>query len=124
MEYKIGTNYNGFVLVREENIKEVNSIARIFDLFGNGQDLDLNRCQPGGELSLGLLDQVGHEAVQGAQDGAVQDNGGLFGAVLVHIGQVELCGQAEVQLAGGQGQSPKPAPRRCQPWSARADPGA
>ena len=30
MEYKIGTNYNGFVLVREENIKEVNSIARIF----------------------------------------------------------------------------------------------
>ena len=31
MEYKIGTNYNGFVLVREENIKEVNSIARIFE---------------------------------------------------------------------------------------------
>ena len=33
----------------------------------------------------------------------MQDNGGLLGAVLVHIGQVELCGQAEVQLAGGQG---------------------
>ena len=31
MDYKIGTNYNGFVLVREENIKEVNSIARIFE---------------------------------------------------------------------------------------------
>ncbi|WP_290459190.1 insulinase family protein [Romboutsia ilealis] len=31
MEYKIGTNYNGFVLVREENIKEVNSIAKIFE---------------------------------------------------------------------------------------------
>ena len=31
MEYKIGTNYNGFILVREENIKEVNSIARIFE---------------------------------------------------------------------------------------------
>ena len=31
MEYKIGINYNGFVLVREENIKEVNSIARIFE---------------------------------------------------------------------------------------------
>ena len=31
MEYKIGKNYNGFVLVREENIKEVNSIARIFE---------------------------------------------------------------------------------------------
>mgnify|MGYP000744913090 FL=1 len=27
---------------------------------------------------------------------------GSFGAVLVHIGQVELGGQAEVQLAGGQ----------------------
>ena len=33
----------------------------------------------------------------------VQDHGDLLGAVLVHIGQVELCGQAEVQLAGGQG---------------------
>ncbi|VUX08345.1 Uncharacterised protein [Faecalibacterium prausnitzii] len=33
----------------------------------------------------------------------MQDNGGLLGAILVHIGQVELCGQAEVQLAGGQG---------------------
>lgn len=31
MNYKIGTNYNGFVLVREEKIKEVNSIARIFE---------------------------------------------------------------------------------------------
>ena len=33
----------------------------------------------------------------------MQHHGGLLGAVLVHIGQVELCGQAEVQLAGGQG---------------------
>ena len=57
-----------------------------------------------GELALGLLDQVGHEAVQRAQNCAVQHHGGsFFGAVLVHIGQVELCGQAEVQLAGGQG---------------------
>ena len=30
MDYKIGNNYNGFILVREENIKEVNSIAKIF----------------------------------------------------------------------------------------------
>ncbi len=29
--------------------------------------------------------------------------GGLLGAVLVHIGQVELGGEAEVQLAGGEG---------------------
>ena len=72
-------------------------------LLGNRQDLDLHGCQPGGELALGLLDQVGHKAVQRAQDGAVQHHGGLLGAVLVHIGQVELCGQAEVQLAGGQG---------------------
>ena len=32
----------------------------------------------------------------------MQHDGGLFAAVLVHIGQVELGGQAEVQLAGGQ----------------------
>ncbi len=31
MNYKLGANYDGFVLVREENIKEVNSIARIFE---------------------------------------------------------------------------------------------
>ena len=30
MNYKIGTNYNGFVLLRQEHIKEVNSIAKIF----------------------------------------------------------------------------------------------
>ena len=29
MEYKIGINYNGFVLVREENIKEVNSSIKL-----------------------------------------------------------------------------------------------
>ena len=72
-------------------------------LFGDGQDLDLHRSQPSGELALGLLDQVGHEAVQRAEDRAVQDHGGLLGAVLVHIGQVELGGEAEVQLAGGEG---------------------
>src|SRR5699024_5787050 len=64
---------------------------------------DLGGGQPGGEAALGLLDQVGHEAVDGAQDGAVQDHGGLFGAVGVHVGQVELGRQAEVQLAGGKG---------------------
>ena len=31
MDYKIDKNYNGFILVREEHIKEVNSIARIFE---------------------------------------------------------------------------------------------
>ena len=31
MDYKIGNNYNGFILVREEHIKEVNSIAKIFE---------------------------------------------------------------------------------------------
>ena len=31
MNYKIGTNYNGFVLLRQEHIKEVNSIAKIFE---------------------------------------------------------------------------------------------
>ncbi len=31
MNYKIGNVYNGFILKREENIKEVNSIARIFE---------------------------------------------------------------------------------------------
>src|SRR5699024_4984272 len=72
-------------------------------LFRDGQDLDLGGGQPGGEAALGLLDQVGHEPVDGAQDGAVQDHGGLFGAVGVHVGQVELGRQAEVQLAGGKG---------------------
>ena len=33
----------------------------------------------------------------------MQHDGGLLGAVFVHIGQVELGGQAEVQLAGGEG---------------------
>ncbi len=31
MEYKINKIYNGFLLIREEHIKEVNSIARIFE---------------------------------------------------------------------------------------------
>ena len=38
MEYKIGTNYNGFVLVREENIKEVNSIAKYLNMRKLEQD--------------------------------------------------------------------------------------
>ena len=38
MNYKIGTNYNGFVLLRQEHIKEVNSIAKIFEH-------EKNRCK-------------------------------------------------------------------------------
>ena len=72
-------------------------------LLGDGQDLDLHGGKPRGEAALGLLDEVGHEAVERAQNGAVQHDGGLLGAVLVDVLQVELGRQAEIELAGGQG---------------------
>ena len=71
-------------------------------LLGDGKDLDLHGREPGGEAALRLLDEVRHEAVERAQDGAVEHHGGLLGAVLVDVLEVELCRQAEVELAGGQ----------------------
>ena len=70
---------------------------------GNRHHLDLIRGYPGREGAHGLLDEVCHKAVEGAEDSAVEDDGGLLRAVAVDIGELELRGQAEVELAGGEG---------------------
>jgi hypothetical protein len=47
-----------------------------------------------------VLDQEADEALEGAEDGAVEHDGAVLGAVLADIGRVEPLGQHVVELEG------------------------
>ena len=63
-------------------------------------DAHLHRRQPEGEGALEVLDQDTDETLHGTEDGSVQHNRSLLGAVLRHILQIEVQRQLEVKLNG------------------------
>ena len=85
--------------------------AEVFELFddflrvvvvrgADRHDGDLIGREPEGERTLEVLDDDADEALEGAVDGAVDDDGHLDAALLGLIGQAEIVGQLEVQLDG------------------------
>ena len=78
----------------------VNFAGIVHALFGYGQNLYLNRCQPGGELACVMLGDDADETLDRAVAYTVDHDGTLLLAVFVNILKLEVERHLEVELDG------------------------
>ena len=67
---------------------------------GDGQHLHLHRGEPDGESAGVVFDQAADEPLDGAEEGAVDHEGGVALAVRGDVFHVEAEGEVEVELDG------------------------
>ena len=67
---------------------------------GDGDDADLLGGDPEREITGEVLDEQAHEALDGAEDGAVNHDGAVGAIVGADVFQLEALGQAEIYLDG------------------------
>ena len=67
---------------------------------GDGKHLDLLGREPHGELASEVLDEDGHEALDGAEHHAVDHDRAMLLPVLAHIFEVKALRELEVELDG------------------------
>ena len=70
-------------------------------LIGHGQQADLLSRQPKGKIARIILGHDPEEPFQRAEDGAVDHDRSLAGAIGGHVFEVEAFGEIEVKLDGG-----------------------
>src|SRR5579863_3343224 len=72
------------------------------DFFADGADLDLDRSEPEREGAGVMLDQNAEEAFDGAEQGTMDHEGLMLGAVFGDVFEAETRGQVEIELDGGE----------------------
>ena len=74
----------------------------VSDFFADGADLDLHGCEPERESAGVMLDQDAEKSFDGAEQGAVDHERLMLGAVFADVFEAEARGQIEIELDGGE----------------------